>query len=124
MARLMRRGHRGRATTAPAAPCLPRRFTNPPRSAIDDARRRDRHADPAVTGSYRVTAPVPAGAAPQGVRHWFDLETILELPTPTTSFRLPRPRRSTARLAFGKHPARLSRLGGWEFRALPPAVDP
>jgi hypothetical protein len=42
--------------------------------------------DPAATSSHRVTAPVPAGAAPEDVRHWFDLETILELPTPTTGF--------------------------------------
>jgi site-specific recombinase XerD len=30
--------------------------------------------------------PLPAGAAPEDVRHWFDLETIVELPAPLASF--------------------------------------
>ena len=30
--------------------------------------------------------PLPAGAAPEDVRHWFDLETIVELPAPVAGF--------------------------------------
>jgi hypothetical protein len=30
--------------------------------------------------------PLPAGASPEDVRHWFDLETIAELPAPIASF--------------------------------------
>jgi site-specific recombinase XerD len=29
---------------------------------------------------------LPAGAGPEDVRHWFDLETIVELPTPVAGF--------------------------------------
>jgi hypothetical protein len=82
------------ANAAARQPHQPRRayhraLPTRPRSLIGDARRRDRTPiwpDPAVTGSHRVTAPVRAGAAPEDVRHWFDRETILESPTPTTSF--------------------------------------
>jgi integrase len=37
-----------------------------------------------AAGSEKV--PVPAGAAPEDVRHWFELETIVELPAPAASF--------------------------------------
>src|ERR1700756_155991 len=42
--------------------------------------------EPAAAGVDKVSAPVPAGAAPEEVRHWFDLETIVELPAPVASF--------------------------------------
>jgi site-specific recombinase XerD len=42
--------------------------------------------EPAAAGVDKVSAPVPAGAAPEDVRHWFDLETIVELPAPVASF--------------------------------------
>jgi hypothetical protein len=29
---------------------------------------------------------LPADAAPEDVRHWFDLETIVDLPSPVASF--------------------------------------
>jgi hypothetical protein len=29
---------------------------------------------------------LPAGVAPEDVRHWFDLETIVELPAPVADF--------------------------------------
>jgi hypothetical protein len=32
------------------------------------------------------SASLPAGAAPEDVRHWFDLETIVELPAPIAGF--------------------------------------
>ena len=40
----------------------------------------------AAIGVGKVSAPLPAGAAPEDVRHWFDLETIVELPAPVASF--------------------------------------
>jgi integrase len=42
--------------------------------------------EPPATGSERFSAPLPADAAPEDVRHWFDLETIVELPPPLASF--------------------------------------
>jgi site-specific recombinase XerD len=33
-----------------------------------------------------VNLPGPAGAAPEDVQHWFDIETILDLPVPVASF--------------------------------------
>ena len=42
--------------------------------------------EPAARGAEKFTVPVPAGAAPEDVRHWFDLETIAELPAPVASF--------------------------------------
>src|ERR1700741_540223 len=42
--------------------------------------------EPPVAGSEGFLAPLPASAAPEDVRHWFDLETILELPAPVASF--------------------------------------
>jgi hypothetical protein len=40
----------------------------------------------AVSGAEKFSAPLPAEAAPEDVRHWFDLETIAELPAPVASF--------------------------------------
>jgi integrase len=37
-------------------------------------------------GADGVDDPGPAGAAPEAVAHWFDLETIVELPAPITRF--------------------------------------
>jgi integrase len=34
----------------------------------------------------KFSEPLPADAAPEDVRHWFDLETIVELPAPVASF--------------------------------------
>jgi integrase len=42
--------------------------------------------DPPAAGAEKFSAPLPAGAAPEDVRHWFDLETIVELPPPVASF--------------------------------------
>jgi integrase len=42
--------------------------------------------EPPAAGSDTFSAPLPAGAAPDDVRHWFDLETIVELPAPVASF--------------------------------------
>jgi integrase len=39
-----------------------------------------------ATGADKVSLPVPAGAVPEDVRHWFDLETIVELLAPPASF--------------------------------------
>jgi hypothetical protein len=82
--------------------------------------------DPAVTGSHRVTAPVPAGAAPEDVRHWFDLETILELQTPPTRFDQAAEAAAQYRRASRSENTRRAypRRGGWEFRALPPGRRP
>jgi site-specific recombinase XerD len=41
---------------------------------------------PRAPGAGRFSGPLPADAAPEDVRHWFDLETILELPAPGASF--------------------------------------
>jgi site-specific recombinase XerD len=42
--------------------------------------------EPPAAGAEKFTVPLPAGAAPDDVRHWFDLETIVELPAPVASF--------------------------------------
>ena len=42
--------------------------------------------EPAALGAEKFAMPSPAGAAPEDVRHWFDLETIVELPPPVPSF--------------------------------------
>jgi site-specific recombinase XerD len=42
--------------------------------------------EPPVAGSETLLAPLPASAVPEDVRHWFDLETIVELPAPVASF--------------------------------------
>jgi integrase len=42
--------------------------------------------EPATAGAEKLSVPVPAGAAPDDVRHWFDLETIVELPAPVANF--------------------------------------
>ena len=41
---------------------------------------------PPAAGSEKFSGPLPAAAAPEDVRHWFDLETIVELPAPVASF--------------------------------------
>jgi site-specific recombinase XerD len=41
---------------------------------------------PRAPGAQKFSAPLPTGAAPDDVRHWFDLETIVELPAPVASF--------------------------------------
>src|SRR5208283_269720 len=43
-------------------------------------------SEPRPAGSGKLSAPLPADAAPEDVRHWFDLETIVELPAPVASF--------------------------------------
>jgi integrase len=42
--------------------------------------------EPAATGAEKFSVRLPAGASPEDVRHWFDLETIAELPAPVASF--------------------------------------
>jgi site-specific recombinase XerD len=42
--------------------------------------------EPPAAGIEKFSARLPAGAAPEDVRHWFDLETIAELPAPVASF--------------------------------------
>jgi site-specific recombinase XerD len=42
--------------------------------------------EPAARGAEKFIVPQPAGALPEDVRHWFDLETIAELPAPAASF--------------------------------------
>src|SRR6202007_810768 len=42
--------------------------------------------EPPARGAEKFTVPLPAGASPEDVRHWFDLETIAELPAPVASF--------------------------------------
>jgi integrase len=42
--------------------------------------------EPAAAGAEKFSVPLPAGAAPEDVRHWFDLETIVELPAPVANF--------------------------------------
>ena len=42
--------------------------------------------EPAARGAEKFTVPVPGGALPEDVRHWFDLETIVELLAPVASF--------------------------------------
>jgi putative transposase len=37
-------------------------------------------------GAGKFSGPRPAAAAPEDVRHWFDLETIVELPPPVAGF--------------------------------------
>jgi integrase len=39
-----------------------------------------------AAGIERFSAALPAGAAPEDVRHWFDLETIVDLPAPVAGF--------------------------------------
>jgi site-specific recombinase XerD len=42
--------------------------------------------EPPAPGAEKFSSPLPADAAPEDVRHWFDLETIVELPAPVASF--------------------------------------
>jgi integrase len=42
--------------------------------------------EPPAAGAETFSMPLPAGAAPEDVRHWFDLETIVELPAPVANF--------------------------------------
>jgi integrase len=42
--------------------------------------------EPPTSGADKFSAHGPAAAAPEDVRHWFDLETIVELPAPLGSF--------------------------------------
>jgi len=42
--------------------------------------------EPGAIGADQSAGPGPAGAAPDDVAHWFDLETIVELPAPVASF--------------------------------------
>ena len=42
--------------------------------------------EPPVAGSEILSVALPAGAAPDEVRHWFELETIVALPAPLASF--------------------------------------
>jgi hypothetical protein len=37
-------------------------------------------------GARKFFTRLPAGTAPGDVRHWFDLETIVDLPTPVGTF--------------------------------------
>jgi integrase len=40
----------------------------------------------AAAGAAKFSEPLSAGAAPDDVRHWFDLETIVDLPAPVAGF--------------------------------------
>jgi integrase len=42
--------------------------------------------EPRAPGAQKFSGPLPADAAPEDVRHWFDLETIVDLPAPVASF--------------------------------------
>jgi integrase len=42
--------------------------------------------EPPAPVREEFSASLPAGAAPEDVRHWFDLETIVELPAPIAGF--------------------------------------
>ena len=42
--------------------------------------------EPPAAGTEKFSIPLPADAAPEDVRHWFDLETIVDLPSPVASF--------------------------------------
>jgi integrase len=42
--------------------------------------------EPLAPGADKISMHGPAGAAPDDVRHWFDLETIVELPAPVANF--------------------------------------
>jgi site-specific recombinase XerD len=42
--------------------------------------------EPPAAGAEKFSMPLPANAAPEDVRHWFDLETIVELPAPVANF--------------------------------------
>jgi integrase len=42
--------------------------------------------EPPAAGIEKFSAPLPANAAPEDVRHWFALETIVELPPPVAGF--------------------------------------
>jgi hypothetical protein len=42
--------------------------------------------EPVATGADKSVGSGPAGAAADEVAHWFDLETIVDLPAPITSF--------------------------------------
>jgi integrase len=42
--------------------------------------------EPAAPVAEKFSVPLPASASPEDVRHWFDLETIAELPAPVASF--------------------------------------
>jgi integrase len=42
--------------------------------------------EPPAAGAEKFSVPLPAGASPEDVRHWFDLETIVELPAPVANF--------------------------------------
>jgi integrase len=42
--------------------------------------------EPVPPGAAEPVGPGPAGAAPDAVAHWFDVETIVALPAPITSF--------------------------------------
>jgi site-specific recombinase XerD len=55
--------------TPPDNPMLPTILPEPPAPGVEN---------------YSIT--LPTGAAPEDVRHWFDLETIVELPAPVASF--------------------------------------
>src|SRR5271166_6317519 len=65
---------------------------SPPCSSGDAMMPPDDTAVPAIlpetpaAGSAKFTVPLPAGALPEDVRHWFDLETIVDLPPPVASF--------------------------------------
>ena len=39
-----------------------------------------------AAGAAKFSEPLPADSTPDDVRHWFDLETIVELPAPVASF--------------------------------------
>src|SRR3984893_9876672 len=42
--------------------------------------------EPPAAGTEKFPGPLPADAAPEDVRHWFDLETIVDLPAPVAGF--------------------------------------
>jgi site-specific recombinase XerD len=42
--------------------------------------------EPPAPGVENFSITLPTGATPEDVRHWFDLETIVELPAPVASF--------------------------------------
>jgi site-specific recombinase XerD len=42
--------------------------------------------EPPAAGAEKFSMPSPAGAEPENVRRWFDLETIVELPVPIAGF--------------------------------------
>jgi hypothetical protein len=83
---------------------LPTRLGSPMMPPYDTVVRAILPAPPAA-GAEKFSAPLPAGAAPDDVWHWFHLETILTSPEPVVTF-------VDAADAVHQYPTRLERGRG------------